>query len=66
MIEVYGYDSVCDGISSKKKNKAKYKELSIFLDNIKKEIPLEILCSQLFYLDNSFSMKPKFINFIIF
>ena len=54
MIEVYGYNSVCNELSfNKRKNKTKNNELSIFMNEVKKNIPLEILCSQLFYLDNS-------------
>ena len=55
MIETYGYNSVCNEITlNKKKYKQKNTELSIFMNEVKKNIPLELLCSQLFYLDNSF------------
>ena len=58
MIKVYGYNSVCDKISLNKQNN-KNNELGIFIDNIKQNMPLELLCSQLFYLDDSISFQPE-------
>ena len=50
----YGYDSVCDEISFyNEKNESKNKELSIIMNEAKKKVSIELLCSQLFYLDNS-------------
>lgn len=57
MIKVYGYNSVCDKISLNKQNN-KNNELGIFIDDIKKNMSLELLCSQIFYLDDSISFKP--------
>ena len=55
MVVAYGYNSVFNEIVfNKKKHKQKNNELSIFMNEVKKNIPLELLCSQLFYLDNSF------------
>ena len=59
MVETYGYNSVCNEITYKNNKKPnKNNELSIFMNEVKKNIPLELLCSQLFYLDNSF----QFLN----
>ena len=58
MIQVYGYNSVCEKISLNKQNN-KNNELGIFIDNIKQNMPLELLCSQLFYLDDSISFQPE-------
>lgn len=52
MIKVYGYNSVCDKIALNKQNN-KNNELGIFIDNIKQNIPLHVLCSQIYYLDDS-------------
>ena len=57
MIKVYGYNSVCDKISLNKQNN-KNNELGIFIDDIKNNMSLELLCSQIFYLDDSISFKP--------
>ena len=61
MIKVYGYNSVCDKISLNKQNN-KNNELGIFIDDIKKNMSLELLCSQIFYLDDSISFKPDSSN----
>ena len=54
LIQIYGYDSICDEISVyNEKNESKNKELSIIMNEAKKKVSLELLCSQLFYLDNS-------------
>ena len=61
----YGYDSVCDEISFyNEKNESKNKELSFIIREVKKKVSVEILCSQLFYLDDSdiFSQKNN-LNF---
>ena len=58
MIKVYGYNSVCDKISLNKQNN-KNNELGIFIDDIKHNMPLELLCSQMFYLDDSISSQPE-------
>ena len=58
MIQVYGYNSVCEKISLNKQNN-KNNELGIFIDNIKQNMSLELLCSQLFYLDDSISFQPE-------
>ena len=65
LISTYGYDSVCDEISLyNEKNKSRNKDLSFIISEAKKKVSNEILCSQLFYLDNSvfsniFSQKNK-------
>ena len=65
LISTYGYDSVCDEISFyNEKNKSRNKDLSFIISEAKKKVSNEILCSQLFYLDNSvfsniFSQKNK-------
>ena len=54
LIKKYVYYSVCDEISFyNDKNESKNKELSIFMAEIKKKVSVEVLCSQLFYLDDS-------------
>ena len=54
MISQYGYDSVCDEISLyNEKNESKNKDLSSIMNEIKKKVSIELLCSQLFYLDDS-------------
>lgn len=54
LIQIYGYDSICDEISvCNEKNESKNKELSIIMNEAKKKVSIELLCSQLFYLDNS-------------
>ena len=54
LIQIYGYDSLCDEISVyNEKNESKNKELSIIMNEAKKKVSIELLCSQLFYLDNS-------------
>lgn len=58
MIKQYGYNNVCDKISLNKQNN-KYNELGIFIDDIKNNLSLEILCSQMFYLDDSISYNPE-------
>ena len=61
----YGYDSVCDEISFYiEKNESKNKELSFIIREVKKKVSVELLCSQLFYLDDSdiFSQKNN-LNF---
>ena len=58
MIKQYGYNNVCDKISLNKQNN-KNNELGIFIDDIKNNLSLELLCSQMFYLDDSISYKPE-------
>ena len=54
LIAIYGYDSVCDEISvNKDKKESKNQQLSFIINGIKKKVKIEILCSQLFYLDDS-------------
>ena len=56
----YGYDSVCNEISFyNEKNESKNKELSFIISEVKKKVSNELLCSMLFYLDDSdiFSQK---------
>ena len=56
----YGYDSVCNEISFyNEKNESKNKELSFIISEVKKKVSVELLCSMLFYLDDSdiFSQK---------
>ena len=65
LIGKYGYDSVCNEISFyNEKNESKNKELSFIIREVKKKVSVEILCSQLFYLDDSdiFSQKNN-LNF---
>jgi len=60
LISQYGYDSVCDEISFyKDKNECKNKELSTIMREVKKKVSVEILCSQLFYLDDSVIFSQK-------
>ena len=60
LITKYGYDSVCDEISFyNDKNESKNKELSIFMAEVKKRVSMEVLCSQLYYLDNSVIFSEK-------
>ena len=50
----YGYDSVCNEISFyNEKNESKNKELSFIISEVKKKVSNELLCSMLFYLDDS-------------
>ena len=58
MIKQYGYNNVCDKISLNKQSN-KNNELGIFIDDIKNNLSLELLCSQMFYLDDSISYKPE-------
>ena len=58
MIKIYGYNSVCDKISLSKQNN-KNNELGIFIDDIKNNMPLELLCSQMFYLDDSITFQNE-------
>ena len=61
----YGYDSVCNEISFyNEKNESKNKELSFIISEVKKKVSVELLCSMLFYLDDSdiFSEKNN-LNF---
>ena len=61
----YGYDSVCNEISFyNEKNESKNKELSFIISEVKKKVSNELLCSMLFYLDDSdiFSQKNN-LNF---
>ena len=61
----YGYDSVCNEISFyNEKNESKNKELSFIISEVKKKVSMELLCSMLFYLDDSdiFSQKNN-LNF---
>jgi hypothetical protein len=58
MIKIYGYNNVCDKIAVNKQNN-KNNELGIFIDDIKNNFSLELLCSQLFYLDDSFTCKSE-------
>ena len=54
LISIYGYDSVCDEISvNKDKKESKNQQLSLIINEIKKKENIELLCSQLFYLDDS-------------
>ena len=60
LISQYGYDSVCDEISfNKGRNDCKNKELSTIMTEVKKKVSIEILCSQLFYLDDSLIFSQK-------
>ena len=60
LISQYGYDSVCDEISfNKGRNECKNKELSTIMTEIKKKVSVEVLCSQLFYLDDSLIFSQK-------
>ena len=56
MIKKFGYNNVCDKISLNKQNN-KNNALGAFIDDIKNSLSLEILCSQLFYLDDSSTYK---------
>ena len=61
----YGYDSVCNEISFyNEKNESKNKELSFIISEVKKKVSVELLCSMVFYLDDSdiFSQKNN-LNF---
>ena len=60
LISEYGYDSVCDEISIfNDKNISKNKELSFIINEIKKKESIELICSQLFYLDDSNYLSQK-------
>ena len=60
LIDKHGYDNVCDEISfNKGRNECKNKELSTIMTEIKKKVSIEVLCSQLFYLDDSFIISQK-------
>ena len=60
LISQYGYDSVCDEISfNKGRNECKNKELSTIMTEVKKKVSIEVLCSQLFYLDDSSIFSQK-------
>ena len=60
LISQYGYDSVCDELSFyKDKNECKNKELSTIMREVKKKVSIEVLCSQLFYLDDSVILSQK-------
>ena len=60
LISQYGYDSVCDELSFyKDKNECKNKELSTIMREVKKKVSVEVLCSQLFYLDDSVIFSQK-------
>ena len=60
MIDQHGYDNVCDEISFyNEKNESKNKDLSSIINEVKKKVSIEILCSQLFYLDNSDILSQK-------
>jgi len=61
MIKIYGYNSVCEKISLNKQS-SKNNELGIFIDDIKNSLSLELLCSQMFYLDDSISYIPNADN----
>ena len=58
MIKIYGYNSVCDKISLNKQNN-KNNELGIFIEDLKNSMPLDLLCSQMFYLDDSITFQPE-------
>ena len=58
MIKIYGYNSVCDKISLNKQNN-KNNELGIFIEDLKNSMPLDLLCSQMFYLDDSIAFQPE-------
>jgi hypothetical protein len=58
MIKIYGYNSVCDKISLNKQNN-KNNELGAFINDIKNSFSLELLCSQLFYLDDSVKLNSE-------
>ena len=58
MIKIYGYNSVCDKISLSKQNN-KNNELGIFIEDLKNNMPLDLLCSQMFYLDDSITFQPE-------
>ena len=64
MINIYGYDCVCNEISfnGKISKGKKNNELTIFMDELKRNMPLDLLCSQIFYLDNSFSYSHDIIG----
>ena len=56
----YGYDSVCNEISFyNEKNESKNKELSFIISEVKKKVSVELLCSMLFYLDDSDILSQK-------
>ena len=56
----YGYDSVCNEISFyNEKNESKNKELSFIISEVKKKVSVELLCSMLFYLDDSDIFSEK-------
>ena len=56
----YGYDSVCNEISFyNEKNESKNKELSFIISEVKKKVSVELLCSMLFYLDDSNILSQK-------
>ena len=60
LINIHGYDNVCDEISFyNEKNESKNKDLSSIINEVKKKVSIELLCSQLFYLDNSDILTQK-------
>ena len=60
LINIHGYDNVCDEISFyNEKNESKNKDLSSIINEVKKKVSIELLCSQLFYLDNSDILNQK-------
>ena len=60
LIGKYGYDSVCNEISFyNEKNESKNKELSFIISEVKKKVSVELLCSMLFYLDDSDILSQK-------
>ena len=58
MIKIYGYNSVCDKISLNKQNN-KNNELGVFINDIKNSFSLELLCSQMYYLDDSINFDSE-------
>ena len=58
MIKIYGYNSVFDKISLNKQNN-KNNELGVFINDIKNSLSLELLCSQMYYLDDSINFDSE-------
>ena len=58
MIKIYGYNSVFDKISLNKQNN-KNNELGAFINDIKNSFSLELLCSQMYYLDDSINLDSE-------
>lgn len=59
-IKSYGYNTICEIIFKNKENKNSTSKLENIINDLKRKNSIELLCSQLFYLEDSYKNEVLF------